>query len=116
MTYVKIAPITCVRLPVFVECSAVPTQTERAHGAVCPKCETVWIERPNMNDPYMMSTVQKRDLACPDCESAVKRFFKTGHLEHYCSSCEGTLWYCTTEPELAAQRGADEPAGRITSP
>lgn len=116
MTYAKNALIAYAGLPLLVGCSAVPTQSERAHGVVCPKCEIVWVERPNMNDPYMMSAVQKREMACPDCESAVKRFFKTGHLEHYCSSCEGTMWYCTTEPELAAQRGADKPTGRSTSP
>lgn len=107
MAYRRITLIACAGLPGLVGCSAVPTQMERVHGVVCPTCEIVWVERPDMNDPYMMLTVQEREMACPDCESAAKRFFRTGQLEHYCSSCDGTLWYCTTEAELAAQRGAE---------
>lgn len=104
MSHSTITLIACAGLIGLAGCSAVPTEEERARGVVCPKCEIVWVDRWDLDDPYVMSTVKDRTMACPDCESAVTRFFKTGQLEHYCASCDGTLWYCTTEAELAAQR------------
>jgi hypothetical protein len=60
----------------------------------CSKCETVWIQVPDFDDPYAMSTTSAKSMECPDCRSAVATFFSTGKLRHECTSC-GTLVHCT---------------------
>lgn len=62
----------------------------------CPKCKMVWVEMPDLNDPYRLSTVSTEVMECPDCENAVVHFFKTGELEHACSTCGGELVHCTS--------------------
>ena len=34
-------------------------------------------------------------MKCPDWEIAVVHFFKTGKLEHACSTCGGEFVHCT---------------------
>jgi hypothetical protein len=73
-----------------------PRSTPPDDAVYCAKCETVWIEVPDFDDPYQMSTVSAKTMQCPDCESAVARFFETGDLGHGCSTC-GTLVHCTAD-------------------
>ena len=93
----SIQPVLCclASLIAVSGCGSSPrAATGESRGVVCPECEIVWVETYDMNDPYMMTLVSEEAMRCPDCESAVERFFRTGELRHHCSTCEGTLWYC----------------------
>lgn len=63
--------VVCISLLGFTGCAVVPTQSELAHGVVCPECKVVWVEQLDMDDPYMMATTHEQRMACPDCETAV---------------------------------------------
>ncbi len=65
----------------------------------CDKCKTVWVKTPQQvgvagkNSSYTVLKSTK-SMDCPDCESAVATFFKTGSLKHHCRHCDGTLAHC----------------------
>jgi len=65
----------------------------------CDKCKTVWVKRAEPigatgkgGSFYALKSV--KSMECPECESAVATFFKTGALKHGCSHCGGTLTHC----------------------
>ena len=60
----------------------------------CPTCRTMWVEMTDFDDPYRMSTVPVERMECPECESAVAHFFKTGKFEHACSTCGDEFVHC----------------------
>jgi hypothetical protein len=67
-------------------------------AVTCSKCKTVWVKRPyNEGSAKTGTRYVLRDekvMRCPDCESLVETFFKTGKLKHRCVSCGGTLDHC----------------------
>lgn len=67
-------------------------------AVTCSKCKTVWVKRPyNEGSAKTGTRYVLRDekvMQCPDCESLVETFFKTGKLKHRCVSCGGTLEHC----------------------
>ena len=77
------------------------TATPDVSSAVtCDKCKTVWVQRPvgipgsaGKGGFYGLRDV--KTMQCPDCESAVATFFRTGSLKHSCSHCGGTMTHCT---------------------
>ncbi len=69
------------------------TAHDGSQTVVCSKCEMVWVESYDMNDPYMMTLVREEVMRCADCESAIAHFFRTGELRPYCASC-GTALCC----------------------
>lgn len=77
------------------------TASADAKSAVtCDKCRTVWVERPVQVGGYgktgsFYALTSARVMQCPDCESAVATFFKSGQLKHRCSHCGGALVHCT---------------------
>ncbi|MFH0879887.1 MAG: hypothetical protein V2A34_09260 [Lentisphaerota bacterium] len=78
---------------------------------MCSKCETVWVRRADhINKTTVYRSVQK--MVCPDCETAIATFFKTGRLEHACTNCGGTLNHCSIHDvpsaEMQAQPGSPE--------
>ena len=75
--------------------------TDVTSAVTCDKCKTVWVKRPVQVGPMGKTsgfTMLKSEasMSCPDCESAVATFFKTGSLKHSCSHCGGALNHCTT--------------------
>lgn len=79
------------------------TATADASSAVtCDKCKTVWVKRPvpqigsSGKGGGYYALKDTRTMVCPDCESAVATFFKTGSLKHSCSHCGGTMTHCVT--------------------
>jgi hypothetical protein len=59
----------------------------------------VWVEN-SLNTGYAKHPaayipVKSKVMVCPDCESAVVTFFKTGQLKHHCAHCGGSLTHCT---------------------
>jgi hypothetical protein len=79
------------------------TSCETASGGpisavTCDKCKTVWVKRPAPNASGKMAAYttlrSEKSMDCPDCESAVATFFKTGSLKHSCSHCGGALTHC----------------------
>jgi ribosomal protein S27E len=70
-----------------------------ANAVTCDKCKMVWVEHSSnagyAKHPGAYIPVKSKVMVCPDCESAVVTFFKTGQLRHHCSHCGGTLTHCT---------------------
>lgn len=73
---------------------------DASSAVTCDKCKTVWVKRPEQVGPTGKSNFyvlkDTKTMACPDCESAVATFFKTGSLKHSCSHCGGALVHCTS--------------------
>jgi len=64
---------------------------------MCDKCKTVWVKRPaNVGGKFTVMS-SKKVHTCPDCNSAVENFFKTGELKHSCSACGGTMSHCAAQ-------------------
>jgi len=84
-----------VSVPAFLAASCVTPRRKPEAAIYCPKCEMVWVEMTDFDDPYHLSTVPGQVMECPDCENAVVHFFKTGKLEHACSTCGGEFVHCT---------------------
>lgn len=68
-------------------------------AVICNKCRIVWIEHLQntgyAKHPGAYIPVKSEVMVCPDCESAIITFFKTGQLKHHCATCGGTLDHCT---------------------
>lgn len=64
-------------------------------AVMCDKCTTVWIKVVDKNAKGTVIGLSKdKKMACKDCQSAVETFFKTGKLEHECSTCGGAMSHC----------------------
>ena len=74
------------------------TSASPTSAVTCSKCKTVWVKTPQQAGGGKIGgyTVLKntKSMVCPDCESAVATFFKTGSLKHHCNSCGDTLTHC----------------------
>ena len=76
-------------------CSTTNSKVSKAEqpAVMCAKCETTW-----MRSPHAMgkTTVYRRHtkMVCPDCDSAVENFFKTGKFKHTCKTCGDSLMLC----------------------
>lgn len=85
----------------MTSCQTAPADATSA--VTCDKCKTVWVERPVPLGPWgrsqsfyaLRASTYAKMMDCPDCESAVATFFKTGSLKHHCSACGGTMNHCT---------------------
>ncbi len=79
-------------------CQTAPTAPP-ANAVSCSKCKIVWVEHfyntGYAKHPGAYVPVKSKVMVCPDCESAVVTFFKTGQLKHHCAHCGGTLNHCT---------------------
>ena len=73
--------------------------TAGTDAVMCSKCKTVWVKAPvRAGAPGKGGHTIYRDtktMTCPECESAVVTFFKTGSLKHNCSHCGGAMTHCT---------------------
>ncbi len=70
--------------------------SDQPKAAICPKCEVVWVEGLDMNDPYMGTYQTEKVMRCSGCESAIANFFETGKLASTkCTGCGGKLKQCT---------------------
>lgn len=73
--------------------------TEASSAIICDKCASVWIQQPVYQGPSLRKRgyfvlQSTKSMLCPDCESLVATFFKTGQLKHRCSRCGGTMSHC----------------------
>ncbi len=68
-----------------------------ADAVTCDKCKTVWVKTasPGPGGKSFMTYRDVKTMECPDCQSAVTTFFKTGEFKHTCSHCGGTMTHCT---------------------
>lgn len=96
----KIATLALAAL-LLVACQT--TSTSGSGSAImCGKCKTVWVSRPvsfgvaTKGGPAYVAYRNVKTMECPECESAVTTFFKTGSLKHHCAHCGGELTHCTT--------------------
>jgi hypothetical protein len=62
----------------------------RDPAVMCDRCRTTWVVRSETAGKLVRYTRQKA-MVCPDCESAVMHWFKTGELKHACSHCRGKM-------------------------
>jgi len=64
-------------------------------AVMCPKCETTWVRQPQATAGGKATTyVSTKEMKCPECDSAVSTFMKTGKLAHSCKHCGETLAHC----------------------
>lgn len=94
----KFITATISSLLALMLCSCQSTAPVKHGPAVmCSKCQTVWVKTANSrgagSNGFATYSSQKV-MKCPDCESAVVTFFKTGQLKHECSHCGSTLEHC----------------------
>ena len=78
-------------------CQTMPQQHPTS-AFTCNKCQTVWVNSPDINGKpgstyYALRSTKK--MVCPGCESAIVSFLKTGQLKHQCTICGGTINHCT---------------------
>src|SRR5688500_3291308 len=65
-------------------------------AVMCGKCETVWVRTEDHGLRAKGFTVYRTEkrMVCPDCESAMANFVKTGKLAHTCKTCGDALKHC----------------------
>lgn len=81
-------------------------------AVMCSKCRTVWVQRPQHTGKSAVVYRREEQMVCPECQSAVVTFFKTGKLDHTCAACVGTLDHCKVHGE-AAHAATNAPAAAI---
>jgi hypothetical protein len=85
-------------ITLLTACQTAPTAPP-ANAVICSKCKIVWVEHLHntgyAKHPGTYIPVKSKVMVCPDCESAIVTFFKTGQLKHHCATCGGTLNHCT---------------------
>jgi hypothetical protein len=101
-----------------VGCStSAPKVTSEAGGeeqaVTCSKCQTVWVQRAHRMGKNAVVYRREMQMVCPDCQSAIVTFFKTGKLEHTCKSCGGTLDHCTVHQEDVAPAATNAPVAKV---
>jgi hypothetical protein len=67
-----------------------PHAESRQSAVMCDRCKTTWVVRGQPMGKLVRYTREKA-MVCPDCESAVMHWLRTGHLKHACSHCRGTM-------------------------
>jgi len=95
----------------IVSCESIhdPHATNAQNAVMCDKCKTIFLL--NAIPGYGLGGYGLRGhglrgyggggqfiiyrptkaMTCPDCESAVTHFLKTGQLQHHCARCGGTM-------------------------
>ncbi len=68
-------------------------------GIMCGKCQSIWTQN---NDPgakpgSYRSYRGTRKMVCPQCESVVSTFFRTGKLTHTCPGCQSEMTRCSVQ-------------------
>ncbi len=78
-------------------CQSTGGATAGADAVTCDKCKTVWVKTasPGPGGKGYMTYSNQKSMNCPDCQSAVTTFFKTGQLKHTCTHCGGAMTHCT---------------------
>ncbi|HBA84088.1 MAG TPA: hypothetical protein DCZ95_08345 [Verrucomicrobia bacterium] len=71
---------------------------EEGQAAMCAKCKEIWVIRPHEIDSRATDYQKEKQMACPDCKSAVQSFFTTGKFEHTCKACGDSLSACKLCP------------------
>lgn len=74
---------------------------EHPTAAYCDKCKAMWVRVPEhkwRKGGQGIVYRSRKVMTCPDCESMVSNFFKTGKLEHTCKTCGGTIEPCESHP------------------
>lgn len=100
----RITGVLLVLMGLLVSCVTPEVIDENA--VLCTKCEALWVTRTEDDlDTGLWITYRTQEVWCPDCESAVLYFFKTGKLGHECKTCGGVLKHCTIHPNT--YRGRD---------
>lgn len=77
-----------------------PVATAAGQAVMCDKCQTVWVQSGLPMGKGAVAYRQTKAMACPDCESAVTTFFKTGALQHQCKTCGGALHHCAAHEQV----------------
>jgi len=67
-------------------------------GVMCGKCRTTWVAAAGGGKPGTLQVYRtSRKMNCPQCETLVQTFFRTGELAHSCPGCRGELSRCTAQ-------------------
>lgn len=73
-------------------CTTVHTEhpTTAGKAVMCDKCKTTWVTSAQAGSRTTRYT-RDRMMVCPDCQSTVETWLKTGQLKHSCSHCKGKM-------------------------
>lgn len=73
---------------ILVNCAGehLPHATHNQNVVMCDKCRISY----ELTGSHSVRHPTKV-MICPDCDSAVENFIKTGRLKHHCSHCNGTM-------------------------
>ena len=77
-----------------------PTDNATVQAVLCPKCEIVWDDQLDLDDPYAVTYRPEKTMVCPDCQPALVTFFKTGRLQHACATCGEQRKHCVAHRDL----------------
>lgn len=94
----KIAVLGLIAIPMMACQTTAGDPGKKA--VMCDKCKTIWVSRPvpagssTKGNPGYTVYRDVKTMECPECESAVATFFKTGSLHHRCTHCGGALTHC----------------------
>lgn len=68
--------------------------SNKEQAVMCSKCQTVWVQRGYQEGKHVVAYRQDKQMVCPDCQSAIVTFFKTGKWQHTCKTCGENLSEC----------------------
>lgn len=72
--------------------------TPSTDGIACDKCKVTWVKVPitpgGGKDNRIIGYTSRKQMVCPDCNSAVANMFATGKFEHTCKACGGNMRAC----------------------
>lgn len=108
----KLASLALIAIPLVACQTSAPSDPGTA--VMCDKCKTVWVNRPITNSvgkggPVVTAYHDVAVMECPDCESAIATFFKTGALKHHCNHCGGTMRHCEAQTPAGSHTMGSKP-------
>lgn len=87
----------CRGAPVWITVAALacvsPRDAPRREGVLCTGCEAAWF-LDEAGDLELGEYRTLNGMQCGSCRSAVRQFFVTGELRHYCAICDTNLKRC----------------------
>lgn len=89
-----IAPVALTLALLATGCA---TNKPTRQALVCPDCKMVevTVENTSWGDDYpTTSTTSYMEHRCPNCQGAMKTFFREGKFQHKCSTCAQDAFTC----------------------
>ena len=87
--------LTGIAAAITVSVTALQATPVDSGAVTCSKCKIVAVKLPTSGPKGQPIFYHDQNvMVCPDCQSAIVNFFKTGKLKHTCSHCGGEMTVC----------------------